>query len=71
MLKKWWALALVLTVLAGVTIIGMGIVHTTVLIEDITPERDEKISEIYGQILGLVVAGIWAGSFYLGVVKKR
>ena len=57
-MKPWEAAAL-LAIVWFALIIAVAIIHTEVLIRDITPERDAALSNSYGQIavLGALMVG--------------
>jgi len=66
-IMKWWKKALTLSIAWIVLIIGVGIIHTDVLLAGkITPQQDEAISEKYGVALaiGLVVIWLFAEVFW-------
>ena len=59
---KPWQAAVAVAIGWVVLMIVVGIIHTEVLIQDITPQLDERISYLYGQAAGVgaVVLGIAA-----------
>ena len=65
----WWKKALIFSVIWAVLTIGTGIIHTNVILAGkITPQQDEKISEVYGKVCG---GGLVAAWILLYLVRKR
>ena len=61
---KWWKKALIITGIWFVLIIGIGVVHTEVILKGkITPAQDEVISERYGNICGVGLVLIWVVAY--------
>ena len=57
---KWWAKALIVTIAWIALIIGIGVVHTEVVLAGtLTEQQDEAISERYGQLCGIGIVAIW------------
>jgi len=57
----WWIKALILSVLWVVLTIGIGIVHTDVLLAgQITRQQGSAISQMYGTICGVGLGVVWA-----------
>jgi hypothetical protein len=50
---KPWKMAAVLAAGWFALMVLVGVIHTEVLIRDITPERDEALSYRYGQAAGV------------------
>lgn len=62
---KPWKMAAVLAASWVVVVLLAGIVHTEVVVRDLTPEQDEAISYRYGQAAGLgaIAFAIWGYDF--------
>jgi H+/gluconate symporter-like permease len=57
---KWWIKAIITTIIVSVLCLAVGIITTDVILKDtITPEYDEKISEITGQVIGILIVAVW------------
>ena len=62
---KPWQAAAVAAVGWIVLMIVVGIIHTEVLIQDITPRQDEALSYLYGQSAGLGAILLGIGAYLL------
>jgi hypothetical protein len=61
---KWWARAILISVVVIVLGIGGGIYFTEVAMKgQLTPEKDEKISETIGEVVGITVGAAWVLAF--------
>ena len=58
---SWWKKALIGSAIWVALTIGVGVLHTEVILHgQTTPEQDSKISEAYGMLCGFGVGLIWA-----------
>jgi hypothetical protein len=64
MKMKWWLRALLISVVFTAFCVGGGIYLTDVALKgQMTPEKNETISETVGQVAGLGVVGVWVLCF--------
>lgn len=56
----WWLKALILTIVWVAMLMGIGIIHTDVVLAgQITRQQGSEISRLYGMVCGMGIAGIW------------
>ncbi|HEY3897284.1 MAG TPA: hypothetical protein VGM54_01655 [Chthoniobacter sp.] len=66
---KWWLRAILVSVVFTALCIGGGFYLTEVALKgQMTPEKDETISETVGQVAGFGVGGVWVLCF---VFRKK
>ena len=69
MKMKWWLRATLISVVLIALCIGGGIYLTDVALKaQMTPEKDEAISETIGQVISFLVPGVWVLCF---VFRKK
>jgi hypothetical protein len=67
-MKKWWVAPVVLSVGWVILSIGAGVLHTNLILAGkITPEQDDRLSEMYGIACGIGLCVIWA----IAIVKCK
>ncbi len=60
LIMSWWKKALVFSGVWIALVIGVGVIHTNVVLAGkITPQQDEAISEKYGEACGTGLVAIW------------
>jgi hypothetical protein len=62
---RWWIKGLIFSVIWLGVVVAVGYIHTEVfLVGQITPARDEAISEAYGMAAGFGLVVLWVICFF-------
>lgn len=69
---KWWVRSIILSVVWVGLVIAVGLLHSSLTSgEKSTPERDERMSELYGQIAGFGAVSVWIVTSLMEMKRRR
>jgi hypothetical protein len=67
----WWKQGLIFSLAAILLAIGAAVLHTEVFVHGLTPHQEEKISELYGRVLGAGLMAFWVVALIVGLARKQ